>query len=356
MKLIRTLLRSLRLYLVIMFPYRRWHFRFTHHDIDIREEHLTVEGRPLAPDIYRAHRGPAVRPAILIYVPLAQEGKRDAIIVNFMEGLAHLGYVVMVPFWPGRDKGTIATTDQADFIACLDWLRAQPDVDPQRIGVVAVSYGVAPILNAIADETTANKIQFLSLIGGVADMKNLAEFALTGRFSYQNIHGTITPDPYIGQILLRAAAAYVTRPTDKDYFLALANGQSVDGVELSPEGQRIADLFASRTATQFATAYANLPPRMRAWLTDLSPITRLSGIHTPILIMHSTNDALVPYTESLRLADGLRHNRHTTLTLVSVFDHTVPVAATPWNLLRIYLPNLGRIVRYIHRILAFQEQ
>lgn len=328
---LQIILKSLRLYLVIMFPYRRWHLRLRRASgIEITEFELQVGGRRLLPDVYRRPTTSTQRkPAVIIFVPLAQEGKRDRIITNFMEGLAQLGAVVLVPTWPDRVKGTITATDEADLAACLRWLRSQPDVDPNRIGVVAASYGAGPALLLASRLGIGHTIQFIATIGGYADLKNVAQFALTGSFGYGRISDQLRPDPYL-QTMIRTTA------------------------QNWPRGAAMTRFLTSRSVADFEAGFTELPTRFRAWFTKLSPIHRISHVRVPLLILHSTNDTLVPYTESLRLYDAIRDRSNASLTLVNVFEHTVPVPATPASLIRIYLPNLVGVMRYIYRILAYQ--
>lgn len=316
-----------------MFPFRRWHFRLSRQpDIEILEHEIRVGKRMLKPDLYR-RKGPnsQLRPALIIFVPLAKEGKRDKLVTNFMEGMARLGYIVMVPFWPNRPIGTIATTDTTDLIASLQWLKSQPGVDPNRIGIVAVSYGVGPALLAASQPPIGSQIQFIAAIGGYADLKNVTRFAICGRFNYGSIHGQLPPDPYLVQIMTNSAKRWRQTKT-------------------------LNNLFSAQTPKLFDQAFANLAKPIRRWFRELSPVTVANRVRTPLLILHSTNDTLVPYTESLRLYDAVKDHTQASLDIVDVFEHTVPIPATPINLFRIYLPNLWRIVRYIYRILAFQEQ
>lgn len=358
MKFLRTLTRSLHMYLVIMFPYRRWHFPFNKPStVNITEVDIMSRGQTLRPDVYRKiGEVNKKHPAIIIYVPLAQEGKRDPSVTNFMRGLVALGYIVMVPAWPHRTIGTIETTDIDDLIESVHWLRGQSDVDPNRIGIVAVSYGVGPTVIAL-NKGLADKVQFVSAIGGYADMKNLAQFALTGTFNFGKIHEKLHPDPYLRTIIYRAAAGFAKNPTDKKHFLKSAETKkSLSSAKLTAAGRRINALLTATDQVTFEAAYTKLTPAIKRWFEQMSPINFLEKIRTPLLVLHSTNDELVPYTESLRLYEKLRGTESASLTLVDVFEHAVPVTATPANVFRIYLPNLWRVVRYIHKILAFQEK
>jgi dipeptidyl aminopeptidase/acylaminoacyl peptidase len=48
-------------------------------------------------------------------------------------------------------------------------------------------------------------------------------------------------------------------------------------------------------------------PAMKSFLDSISPATRLDQLRRPLLLAHGRNDPRVPYAESVRLFDALRH-------------------------------------------------
>lgn len=365
----RTLAKSLLLYTVIMFPHRRVHLpTFLGGTIEIEEHHLTSNGRRLAPDIYRP-RDDQPRPGVIVFVPLAKEGKRDPRVTNFMKGLVRIGYVVMVPFWPGRPLGTIQPTDIDDLAYALTWFRDQPYIDAERVGIVAVSYGAGPALRVAAKMDFHNVVQYLVTVGGYADLKSLIKFVGTGSYTDNGREHHLQPDGYARYILVRAASNWSKSPTDQRLLANLLEeidhqpGQEPNPeklktirAKLTPDGQQLFDTLLTSTAETFDGQFAKLPARVKKIIDTLSPLPELGKVHAPILILHSTNDRLVPYTESIKLFQAIKDRPSTMFSLIDVFDHAVPVPATFSNIWKIYLPNLGRLVRFIYRFLAYQEK
>lgn len=364
----RTLAKSLLLYVVIMFPHRRVHLpTFLGGTIEIEEHHLTSSGRYLAPDIYRP-RDSQARPGVIVFVPLAKEGKRDPRVTNFMKGLVRIGYAVMVPFWPGRPLGTIQPTDIDDLARALSWFQSQAFVDAERVGIVAVSYGAGPALRVAAEKDFQNSLQYLVTVGGYADLKSLIKFVATGSYMVNGREHRLQPDGYARYILVRTASNWSKNPTDQRLLADLLeeidhhpdqepNPEKLITVraKLTPDGQQLFDTLLTSTPETFDDQFAKLPARVKNIIDTLSPLPELARVHTPILILHSTNDRLVPYTESLKLFEAIKDRPSTMFSLIDVFDHAVPVPATFSNIWKIYLPNLSRLVRFIYRFLSYQE-
>ena len=81
----------------------------------------------------------------------------------------------------------------------------------------------------------------------------------------------------------------------------------------------------------------------------------LHAITARILIVHTTNDRLVPYSEARLLRRHLRKNQQPILSTLSGFDHTIPPPATPANFFGIYAPNALKIIPLLYTFFRMQE-
>lgn len=355
--------KSVLLYFIIMFPKRRWHLPSSFFaKIKIEEHKFTSPGGVMNPDIYypddgKKHNG------MIIFVPLAKEGKKDYLVVNFLRGLARLGYVIMAPHWVNRQMGIMKITDSNDLCKSIEWFSKFNKVDKNNIGVMAVSYGVGPSIISLVKEKMKNKIKYLVIISGYYDLLAVAKNIITKKFNYKNLHGEIIPDPYARYALFYNAASWTKNKFDQSFFKNLAkkiyNNKSIAKINksshnLSANGQAILNFLLAKNTTLFKKYFAKLPATAINFMSELSPKKLTNKLSMPVLILHSTNDRLIPYTESLKIYDSLPVKRETTFALINAFDHTVPVPATLGNILRIYLPNFVRLVRFIYKMLSYQ--
>ena len=345
-----------------MFPNRSWHLpKWLSPKIKIEEYSFKIDNRQILPDFYRPDNNKQY-PGMIVFAPLAKEGKREPLVVNFMKGLVGLGFTVMVPFWPARSVGTIYESDSNDLVECINWFSKYKYLNADPIGIAAVSYGSGPAIIACSDLQVQGKIRYLMSISGYIDLLSVARLVITKHFCYKNISGTVSPDPYARYILFKNAGNWCNNKKDTKIFYQLAENfftkQNPESEiadrrnDLTKSGKKIFDWVTSKNSKEFDTGFTNMPEKIKKYYSSLSLTDEIiKSINFPMLILHSTNDRLIPYTESIKLFDKIENKKESSLVLISAFDHTVPVPATFKNIWTIYLPNLARIVKFIFRML-----
>jgi fermentation-respiration switch protein FrsA (DUF1100 family) len=126
---------------------------------------------------------------------------------------------------------------------------------------------------------------------------------------------------YLGNHLERFAAAS-DRPALRDAIRALLEGQGAPPppAGLTPEGRRLFDQVVRREPLPADEVEALVAPA-GAELRAISPAGQLEGLAAPVVLLHAANDALIPESESRRLAEELAGRvpvRHLTTGLL---DH-----------------------------------
>lgn len=354
--------RSIIFYFIIMFPYRKWHFPAWLSKPIIKEEHrFKCQNREIISDIYRLDDGKE-HPGMLVYAPLAEEGRNNPLVINFLGGLARMGYTVTAPFWLQRSLGNIYLTDIVDFKIALKWFKTQKYVLAKPIGIVAVSYGVGPAMVAIKKYSLEKEIRFLTLVSGFADLLETIKALITKKFQYKNIQDRMDPEPYAYTVMLKTAAVWCKNKKDQNIFSQINVritennfSQKISQISdsLSDEGRKIIQWYKSRNTQEFSTRYKKLSQKIQEYFKDLSPQRNQAFPQVPTLILHSKKDHLIPYTESIKLYDSLKKKTKSTLVLISAFDHTMPVPATIKNIFTIYLANFYRISKFLYKMLSF---
>ena len=350
----RRALKALHLYLVIMFPKRPIHLPNFIQAIKREEIVINKNGLIYKPDVYRPLTNRKL-PTIIIHCPLATEGKDDKHIVNFMKGMARLGYVVVAPYWPARMPGEIHDNDTNELKATIDYLVRKPYVDKNKISVAGISYGIGPTLVTASDPKYKKLIKSIVSIGGYANFRNVYHFIISsGEIRQKNKILKITLDPYGMYVLIRSLSKCVNNENDKriiNKFLEKVlykrqiNTENLIE-ELSPASKKI---FRS-TLNRGKRSASVLPKKFNQIIDNLSVIDLARKLKKPLLIFHSTSDAIVPYTESVALYQATK-DYGSKLFLVDAFEHTIPKKATIRNLIKLYLPNLMRVVRFIDDVI-----
>lgn len=367
----RSLTKGAFIYFIIMFPFRRFHLPQEWSPPIVRHEfRFKSAAHTVTADLYRVGQVASThqKPAVIIYAPLAPKGKRDPHAVNFLKSLARIGFVVLAPEWTERPVGQIDTGDVDDVEASIQYLKKQPDVDPKRIGIVAVSYGVGPSLLAAARAKHRGDLQYIMAIGGYVDLWSVLRFAGNGTVRLEHgeeIH--LQPEPYMRYILLQTLAAWTTHVKDTATiraFLAKVRGYDTPihlatlRRLLSKESQALLDTLENvNDGMPLKEVRASFPEGFRRNMDALSLTPEmLHKVQARVLIVHTVNDRLVPYSEARALYRHLPKERKPLLSTLSGFDHTIPPPATPANFFFIYAPNALRLVPLLYTFFRMQEE
>jgi pimeloyl-ACP methyl ester carboxylesterase len=229
-------------------------------------------------------------PLVLVHGATA-EGKDDPRARRAARLLARAGFDVTLPTITGLARGRLRPDDALPVVAAVA-AAARPAI------VVAVSVGSGPAFLAAADPRVRDRVALVVTLGGYASATELVRFYLTGEYGYGGVSGHRQHD----RELVRAFVA--------------AN----------------ADIAAD-------------PASARMLLETLSPVRVARQVAARLLLVHARDDAVVPFTESLRLADSADPER-TTLVIVDVMGHVGAVGEGPdWG-------ALGRLWGVAYRLMA----
>ena len=201
------------------------------------------------------------------------------------------------------------------------------EVDENRIAYFGLSYGSGPVLLAAAEIKPPP--EFVATFGGYVELLDEIKFALTGGYEYQDIKDKLEPDPWLRNVIV-------------------ANLLST-----FPKEPGLDALIANTDPDKFNQLYDALSIELKETVDDLSPHRIVHQLDMPLYILHSTDDNVVPYTESVKFFDMVssRTGPATTLSLVSVFTHGEFKKVNASNLFKEYLPSLMDSLRFIYNVL-----
>lgn len=322
----------------------------------------------------RALRGPF--PGWVVLHGLTVPGREHAALQRFTRALAASGAAVLVPDVPAWRALRIETTEaKRTIIAGAEFLATRPEVREGGAGVIGFSFGATQALVAAADPQVHPSVRAVAGFGGYCDLARIVRALLTGEHEWDGHAERIDPDPYGRWIL---AANYLTRAPDFEEMHAVAEGARALALESGRVGAwawepaydaRKAEIRAGLTAPErevwdrIAPPAGVAPPRgalaeqLAQALTSaalafdpaLDPRPLLARVSAPAILVHGRDDRLVPYTESLRLAQHLPPERLRALLVTGLFAHSahaappgpLAYAAEAWRFARV----LGRVLR-----------
>jgi fermentation-respiration switch protein FrsA (DUF1100 family) len=99
-----------------------------------------------------------------------------------------------------------------------------------------------------------------------------------------------------------------------------------------------------------------IDPRMQDYLRRLSLAPVIPSIDAYFLIGHGSTDSLIPYTESLRLAEAVPNKEKAHLAILKLFTHVDPSRKSySWKeFMTVYLPSMLRFYYLIYDLLSQQ--
>lgn len=246
--------------------------------------------------------------ALIIYAPFLSSD--DPRLVNLADTLARVGFVVGVP-WRAQGPYTFDLDEVDDIVSTLLSLKDNGLLRINHCGLFGISASNGPVMAAATDTRIKDWVDFVVSFAGYYRIENVLRFVMTGRYSYGDIQGVTAPDSYCGDILSKVLDRL---DCDEESLLTEA--------------------------------------RFEQLRCSLSPASFVDQLQAECFIIHSTDDAMIPYTESLWLADALRERVPVYLYLIDVFEHGAYKKINFANMWRHYLPSLVRFYRLLSVLLS----
>ncbi len=301
-------------------------------------------GRERHADLYCDDAGTPDGRLLLVH-GLVDTGKDDRRLRNLGEALAGHRFLVMVADFPGMRALKAGRQDIDEVEAALRALNRIDACDGSGssralpTGVVGFSYSSGPVLLALA--RTPGQARYAVLFGGYHDLAAVILFLTTGHHR----HGGLDYDgeflPTGRWSLLEANATAIADAGDRATLVSLARRRRSDpdaGIDdliatLGPGAVAALDLMANTDPARFEPLFERTDPGLRSMIAALSPARMIhSRLDLDLFLLHARGDVIVPYTQSLELADMIAVRGEKRLTLLGGFRHARPVdeGERPW--------------------------
>ena len=269
-----------------------------------------VQGRGHQGDLYLPGEAPL---AGIVLVPgAAVHGRDDPRLVAFATTLARSRFLVLVPDIPNLRALKVQAKDSQYVADAFSHLVSRTELPDQgRAGIGAFSYAVGPAVLAALDPGIRERVDFVLGVGGYHDLQQVVTFFTTGYFRKDGQWQYLEPNRYGKWVFVSGNTDRLADPVDRSAFRRMADRMvedpqaAIDDLidQLTPEGQSLLDLLQNRDPARSPALLARLPSGIRAELVALNLATRdLSLLKAHLILVHGTDDQIIPYTESLALA------------------------------------------------------
>ena len=256
----------------------------------------------------------------IVLIPgVAQNGREDPRLVMFANTLARFRFVVLVPEIPNLRDLKIRAEDSQTIKDAFEYLVSQNDLSPQaKIGMGAFSYAVGPAILAALDPAISDKVGFILGVGGYYDIEKTITYFTTGQFRYQNEWHYLEPNEYGKWVFVLSNLERLTDPIDQMNFREIAwrkmnNPNAIIDdltVDLSPEAFTILMLLENQDPELAPEHILSLPAPIRTDISSLDLSSKdLNHLKARLILLHGTDDNIIPYTESIALANAVAEDQ-----------------------------------------------
>lgn len=272
----------------------------------------SVDGRQLRGDLYLP--AGSVRAGLILVPGLAVAGKNDPRLVALARTLARVDFMVLIPDVPGFRAYRMGSEDVEVLVAAIQALEAAPEMQARPpMGIGAFSFAVGPALIAALDTRVAERVDFIVAVGGYQDLRRLIAYYTTG--AQRDDRDTPTPYDKGKWIFALGVSEKLPDTSDRLAIQAVArraiyaNAGESDvpaPASLSPGGAALLELLTNTTPERVPALLARLPATLRAEITALNPAEQpMDGLRGHLLLLHGRSDNVIPYTESVALAESV---------------------------------------------------
>jgi len=272
-------------------------------------------------DLYLSPQG--TRAGIVLVPGVVAQGGRDPRLVVLARTLARLQFAVLVPDMPEVRRFRLRATDADEVAAAFAWLVSRSELSPQgAAGVAGFSYGAGPVLLAAMQPGIRDRVRFVMSVGGYYSLQNVIAYLTTGYPATTLSSGRETgadirpgpPHPYGVAVFIRSNLDLLERSVDRGFMRSYAdylvgeNGVEDEPVPgtLAPDARAFYELLTNPDPTRVPALVGRLPERIRVQLEGIDPSARDPvQLGAQVILLHGRGDNLVPYTESITLANAL---------------------------------------------------
>jgi acetyl esterase/lipase len=290
-------------------------------------------GRTMIADVYSPARGGVGgarrRPGIVLNHGVATGGMDDARLVNFADALARCGYVVLVPEFINLKEFRVRPTDVDEVVASFGYLAGLPGVDPDRVGLFGFSYAGGLAILAANDPAIAGKVKFVFALGTYYDLRDIIIYATTGYYRDSGKWVYMAPRHTGKWAFTKNMLGLVNDAHDRELLARIADAKledaasdvSLDAAALGEEGRQVYTLMTNTDPDKAVGLIDGLNENILAYLDALSLPGNMDNVRADLILAHGRDDNLMPYTESVKLAENAPPAARVRLRILKSFQH-----------------------------------
>jgi len=271
--------------------------------------------------------------------------------------LANIGFNVFIPRMPLLKDLNISEDNVNWFSNGYSQLVKRDDIQGTKISCMGVSFGGAILLKAsLQDLMLKSPPHSIITYGTFYDVRKSLEFLTFGKIKIKGKDVSIKPHEWGLVVFMHNFLASVDVGFDSSHLqkiLALrVQDKNVDKqlLNLSEKNRQLMnDILTSTISDEVSRIIDIIFKEKMNELDSISPKNWCKNINTKIYVMHGANDNMVPYTQSVDLANHLPNSE---LFISYLYEHNEIALKRSF----IYkIKELFRIVSYMRGYIKYHE-
>jgi dienelactone hydrolase len=284
-----------------------WIANYDIHPVDMRDETFDFNGKATPARMY-SPRGVGFAPGIVVVHGMHELGINEPRLVSFARSLAASGFFVMTPQVQGLAEYRVEA-ESAEVIGTAAQFFAR-QLEVPKVGVLGISFSGGLALVAATDPRYGNSIGWIAAVGAHYDLAHVLHFYATGEAERPD--GTfehLTPHEYGPLIVVLDRpgdffpAQDAAKATEAIKLVLADEGKKSEALtaQMTPAGQEVMQRIYHKQLDSFRQALLGEIDKDREQLAAASPAGRLAFLRAPVLLLHGSDDTVIPPTELLWL-------------------------------------------------------
>ena len=304
-----------------------WIANYDVHPVDLRDTTFDFRGKSIPARVYLP-RGVGSAPGIVVVHGMHELGIDEPRLVGLARSLAASGFFAMTPLVPGIADYRVQA-ESADLIGAAAQSFAQ-QLSVPRVGIFAISFSGGLALLAASDPQYSPAIAWVASVGGYYDLAHVLRFFASGE--------AVRPDGTIEHVLPHEyGPLIVVYDEPGDFFsphdapiahgalklLLSGNGKASEALTqtMTPAGQQtMQDIYQKHREILTPAILAEID-RRREELVAASPAGHLRFLHVPVLLLHGSDDTVIPPTELLWISHDIPKKYQVSAVISPAISH-----------------------------------
>ena len=265
---------------------------------------------------------------VIIYPGASPSAEEHPTMNLLAKVLSNAGYFVFLPRIPPLKKLIISPEIISWMGHFFQWVQTRENVHKNKIIVIGISFGGAMVLKAsLRNEFQKHPPKSMLVFGTHYDIETALRFLLVGKLVVNGHERIVQADEW-GLIVLfhnylsGVDVGYDTTTVQK--ILKLSVKEDSEGIENELENisgrekKLIIQILAGKINEEIERITALFWEEYKNEFKNISPKYWCDQITQKVFVMHGVNDTMAPFTESIKLADGLADSR---LLISYMYEH-----------------------------------